>query len=113
MKNSLAEALNYENMEIHPYHTTRNSCVSNQIRLLNRVLGEGAISEWHSIFGIRFFRTLSTIAPHKTGPAFYRLGLVKNHLHLKCPDEELLYVKEAFEGEPEMNRKTALFRALY
>lgn len=113
LQNSLKEALDHETLKSRPYHTTRNSCVSNQIRLLNTVLGEEAIPEWHTIFGIKLFRTFSTIAPRKIGPALYKHELVQNHRHLECPDEGLQYVQEVFGDEPEMNRKTALFRALY
>ncbi|MCJ8346619.1 DUF4105 domain-containing protein [bacterium] len=66
LENSLKLALDRKQLKEKFYHTTRNSCATNQITLLNDILPvEQKVKEWRSIFGKRIFRTFGTILPNR------------------------------------------------
>lgn len=80
--NSLAQATDRDELAKKKYNTTRNSCVTNQVRLINSALPEDQhISEWHTILGYRVFRTLGSILPSQLPNTLrkYKLILTEEH----------------------------------
>lgn len=77
LHNSLTLAVNREKLAQKYYHTTRNSCATNQITLLNEVLPDNKkIQEWSHIFGKRLFRTFGTILPNRVSKKLKRKSLI-------------------------------------
>jgi hypothetical protein len=106
LKISLREALDKESIKKNKYHTTRNSCVTNQFRILNLFLPEEIrIPEWTKVFGLKILRTFGTIVPRRVGETLKKHGLVKGEEIYECPDEAMQYIKKISQQ--------AIFKELY
>ena len=114
--NSLALATDREELARRKYHTTRNSCVTNQVRLINSAIPEERrIQEWHAIFGKRVFRTLGSIFPSQIPTTLRKTGLMTSEVHYTGRDRILeLYdravAKKAFMGDV---KRRYIFSELY
>ena len=79
---SLAISNDREYLATKKYHTTRNSCVTNQVRLINSGLAkERRIKEWHKFLGFRLFRTLGSILPSQIPRTLKKSKLMKSEAH--------------------------------
>ncbi len=107
---TLALATNRELLSTVKYHTTRNSCVTNQVRLLNSALPiDRRIQEWHSLFGWKFMRTFSSILPSKVPNTLKKLGLSKKESHFIGKDNIL----KLYDAALLPHKKTQIFEELY
>jgi len=80
--NSLAQATDREELSRKKYNTTRNSCVTNQVRLINSALPEERrIKEWHTLLGFRVFRTLGSILPSQIPRTLRKHNLMLSEEH--------------------------------
>lgn len=96
------------------YHTTRNSCVTNQIRVLNKVLEKKRqIPEWNSLFGIKLFKSLASFLPRRIGRMLEKKDLVKNKELLETKEAVREYARKNYSGDAESNRDKSLFLELY
>ena len=98
------------------YHTTRNSCITNQITLLNEVLEEERkIDEYHALFGWKVMRTLQSFLPRKILKTFRKHNLVANELLLSCPEGVLQYLEREFPHDSEVlsDDRNRVFDKLY
>ncbi|MCO4781064.1 MAG: DUF4105 domain-containing protein [Candidatus Cloacimonetes bacterium] len=92
LANSLKLAVDKEQLSKKYYHTTRNSCATNQITLLNQILPQNKkIQEWSHIFGKRLFRTFGTILPNRVSKKLKRKSLIVKDSKQFHKDLEELY----------------------
>ena len=106
LKISLREAFDRESISKEKYHTTRNSCVTNQFRILNLFFPEERrIPEWSEVFGLKIKRTFGTIVPRRVGKTLKKFGLVRDFAKFDCPDEAMGYVAGL--------RKQRIYKTLY
>jgi hypothetical protein len=81
LKNTLQKSTDLDALGKVKYHTTRSSCVTNQINLLNSVLPEEQhIKEYHTVFGIKLLKTLGSMLPSKIKHTLKKKGLIKSEL---------------------------------
>ena len=114
LKNTLALATNREELTKKKYHTTRNSCVTNQIEIINSALDEDRkIREWHTIFGMRTFRTLYSILPGKIPKTLRKAGLMKNETSRVGRKRMLEYYDEYQTSKLSRLQKYKVFSQLY
>ncbi|MCJ8346634.1 DUF4105 domain-containing protein [bacterium] len=106
LKVSLSEAFDRKKIEASQYHTTRNSCVTNQFRILNLFLPKKKrLKEWNRFFGIKISRTMATVVPRKVGYTLKKSGLVISEQSYNCPDEAINYINQ--------NHRQLLYQKLY
>jgi hypothetical protein len=112
---SIQEAMNKERLLKEPYHTTRNSCITNQFRILNMMLPvERRFKEWHSLFGWNLFRTSGTVVPRKVGRTLVKGGIVNgSEIRLECPDEALQYLDDGVVAGARRAIRSRIFDELY
>jgi len=106
LKISLKEAFDKESIRANKYHTTRNSCVTNQFRILNLFLPEKIrIPEWKRIFGLKYRRTFGTIVPRRVKNTLRKHKIITKEEIYKCPDEAMVYLDQM--------KKRTIFSTLY
>ncbi|MCO4781700.1 MAG: DUF4105 domain-containing protein [Candidatus Cloacimonetes bacterium] len=114
LQNTLTISTNREELTKEKYHTTRNSCVTNQIKIINSALTEERkIKEWHSLFGVRTFRTLYSILPGKIPKTLRKAGLMKNEIS-RIGRERMLEFYDEYQAQKEIKmQKFSVFNELY
>lgn len=115
LEKSLDDATNREFLNSEKYHTTRNSCITNQVRILNHVLpDERDIPEWNTLFGIKIMRSLASIVPRRIGKTLIRLGIASHEIELEGKEEVLEFYDIFKQGIiPEPSSRKAIFEKLY
>jgi len=93
LKISMEEALKKDQLQSKKYDTTRNSCITNQIRVLNLFLeanGRGTIQEYRKGFitEINYIRTRATFVPKKVIGTLIDHGLTKTQEAQKYSNEQ-------------------------
>lgn len=110
---SLALATDLEELKKRYYHTTRNSCVTNQVRIVNSAVApEKRIDEWFRILGYRVFRTLGSILPGRIPGTLNKTGLLESEAHYIGRDK-IRELYELTEKEGGYSHKSQLFEELY
>lgn len=112
---SLQDATNREFLNSEKYHTTRNSCITNQVRIINHVLPDDRdIPEWNTLFGIKIMRSLASIVPRRIGKTLVRLGIASHEIELEGKEEVLEFYETFKKGIlPETTNQKAIFKQLY
>ncbi|GEM_PF-1214715 len=78
LTSSLELGTDRERVSARRYHTTRNSCTTNQVRLLNKVLSQKhRVQEWNQILGYPVSRTVDSILPVSLIEQLKRVGLIQ------------------------------------
>lgn len=114
LQNTLSISTNREELTKEKYHTTRNSCVTNQIKIINSALSEDRkIKEWHSLFGMRTFRTLYSILPGKIPKTLRKAGLMKNEISRVGRERMLEFYDEYQANKSVRMQKFNVFNKLY
>ncbi|MBW7876832.1 MAG: DUF4105 domain-containing protein [Candidatus Cloacimonetes bacterium] len=113
--NSLALATDREELARRKYHTTRNSCVTNQVRLINSGVGaDRRIKEWHTLFGKRVMRTLGSIFPSQIPKTLKKSGLMLAETHYTGRDRILELYDKTVQNQPfRAPAQVRIFSALY
>ena len=112
--NSLALATDRMELASKKYNTTRNSCVTNQVRLINSALPESRrIREWHTILGLRIFRTLGSILPSQLPKTLAKHELVLAEEHYIGRDNITALYHKGQKQTTSRQEQTHKFELLY
>ncbi|PCJ19578.1 MAG: hypothetical protein COB02_07480 [Candidatus Cloacimonadota bacterium] len=114
LTNTLAISTNREKLAKKKYHTTRNSCVTNQVEIINSALPEEKrIKEWHTFLGARTFRTLYSILPGKIPKTLRKAGLMKSEISRVGRERMLEYYDEYQKTKNVKLQQYRVFNSLY
>jgi|GEM_PF-714788 hypothetical protein len=112
--NSLAQATDREHLKTKKYHTTRNSCVTNQVRLMNSCLPEKRrIKEWHTFLGFRTIRTLGSILPSQIPKTLRKTKLMLSEEHYIGRTKIAELYKKGAKRIEMQHQQTQKFELLY
>ena len=112
--NSIITAADKAGLIDTPYHTTRNSCVTNQIKLVNTVVDpEQRIKEWHKVFGLKVIRTFGSILPGSVGKTLKKFELVRDEVAYSSKEAIEEHYQELTRQQTSLSRKISIFTALY
>jgi hypothetical protein len=114
LENTLDKSTDLDALGKVKYHTTRSSCVTNQINLLNSVLNEDQhIKEYHTVFGMKLLKTLGSMLPSKIKKTLRKKGLIKSEVTENNRDG-ILAIYDSVRKEIEQNQKQSrVFSQLY
>lgn len=103
--NTLKEAFEKERLQSEYYNTVRNSCLTNQIRLLNQVVPKKQ--------RIRERFSLSGILPKYLADSLRDKGLVRRERQLSCPDGVTDYINQNYSEDVVVTKRGSNFRNFY